>query len=95
MTMISKLTTAAGTTVTKSLTKGGAVQKAVEFSPTSTMRKMGMSKMTLESKDGVYGVTIKPTTPDGRLWIFPIGHRKEVTKALKEFIAEQRQFWEV
>ena len=91
MTMISKLTTAAGTTVVKSLCKDGRVQKVINFSPASKMAKMQMKEMSIvKGKNGGIDVCISNDT--GRRWFLGFNYTKEgLTKALKQFIANQKQ----
>ncbi len=93
MTMISKLTTAAGTTITKSLLKDGRVQKVIHFSPASKMAKMQMNEMSiLKGKNGRIDVVDIRNSDTGRRWFLGTNFTKEsLTKALKQFIANQKQ----
>ena len=96
MTMISKLTTAAGTTITKSLLKDGRVSKVINFSPSSKMAKMGMDQMLIiKGKDGSRLVDITKSNTNRR-WFFGTYFSKErLTKSLKQFIAQKKQDWGV
>ena len=93
MAMISKLTTAAGTTVTKSLCKDGSVQKVINFSPASKMAKMQMKEMSIikGKNGGIDFVSIR--NPDtGRCWFLGTNYTKEgLMKALKQFIIDKKQ----
>ena len=97
MTMISKLTTTAGTTITKSLLKDGRVSKVIKFSPTSKMAKMQMNEMSLiKGKNGGIDVVDIRNSDTGRRCFFGTNYTKEgLAKALKQFIAQKKQDWGV
>ena len=96
MAMISKLTTTAGTTITKSLLKDGRVSKVINFSPSSKMAKMGMDQMLIiKGKDGSRLVDITNSNTSRRWFLGTYFSKERLTKSLKQFIAQKKQDWGV
>lgn len=100
MTMISKLTTAAGTTVTKFLEKEpmigcGRVLKEIKYAPNSKLSQLGIDKVVIRNAGdegkhimafkGDKCVVLGKTKPAWKL-------EQSVTPQLKEFIAAAKIF---